>query len=105
MLFGGDLTQFDGPLSWPDNPVLLEPGATHTVVLLFPFPEDVHDELDLEGLNLRWTMETDGLADQYSLAFRRRPQPRRTIHYGIGIGWGSSHHHHGWSGGGKHLSH
>ena len=92
-LVGGDLESFPPPIE-PRTAVMIEPGATRTVRLLVPFPEE---RVDLSGLNLQWALEVGDRRETQSVSFRRRERDygydgypggagRPRIGVGVGVG-------------------
>ena len=72
-LFSADFTQFPAPITRPAGPVEIPPGQTGTIEVFFPFPGDRYPaDLDLGGLNVRWTLSIGGQPVTRSTTFNRR---------------------------------
>ncbi len=88
-LFSADFTQFPAPITRPAEPLDIPPGQTGTIEVLFPFPGGRYPgDLDLGGLNLRWTLSIEGQPVTRSTTFNRR-----RVHYPR-FGWGIGYHRH-----------
>ena len=88
-LFSADFTQFPAPITRPADPLEIPPGQTGTIEVFFPFPGGRYPgDLDLGGLNLRWTLSIDDQPVTRSTTFNRRRvlYPR--------FGWGIGYHRH-----------
>ncbi|MHC5023080.1 MAG: hypothetical protein ACYTGG_04105 [Planctomycetota bacterium] len=71
-LTAANLEQFPPPRLEPAVDVTVSPGASETIRARFPFPEDSYPgSFDLSGLNLRWSVESDGRVLHGSSTFRR----------------------------------
>ncbi|MHC4081697.1 MAG: hypothetical protein ACYS15_11630 [Planctomycetota bacterium] len=89
VLFSAGLERFPDPIVQPEGPVTVAPAGTAVVKAFFPFPDDRGaSDLDLSGLNLRWTIEVDGYAATSSASFLALPTAYYDrYHYRIGVGY------------------
>jgi hypothetical protein len=89
VLFSAGLERFPDPIVQPEGPFTVAPAGTAVVKAFFPFPEGRgHDEFDLSGLNLRWTIEVDGHAVTSSAGFLALPSAYYDrYHHRIGVGY------------------
>ena len=88
-LFSAGLEQFPDAIARPHDPVELSPGGTAVVEAFFPLPDGRYpSDLDLSGLNLRWTLEVDGEPVTSSASFIRLPTPYYDRYdFRIGVGY------------------
>ncbi|MHC4274733.1 MAG: hypothetical protein ACYSUR_13840 [Planctomycetota bacterium] len=88
-LFSAGLERFADPIVRPEAPIALEPAGSAVVEAFFPFPEGrTLGELDLSGLNLRWSLEVGGQAVTSSASFVQLPNAYYDrYHYRIGVGY------------------
>jgi hypothetical protein len=88
-LFSAGLERFPDPIARPEGPVDVAPSDNAVIEAFFPFPEGRGaGDFDLNGLNLRWTLEVGGHPVTGSASFLRLP----TVYYGhyhyrVGIGY------------------
>jgi len=72
-LLAADLTPFGQPTTRPAEQVTLEPGQTATVRAFFPVPRDAYrDDVNMQGLNLKWQMQVGQKTVQPSFTFNRK---------------------------------
>lgn len=95
-LLTADLTAFGKPTVTPEPAVLSEPDAVATYDVAFPKPAGKKlDELDVAGLNLKLTIDFDGLPVTSGATFQldewRTWDDSPRVHMGFGLGW---YHHH-----------
>ncbi len=84
-LFSVDFTQFPAPITQPAEPVEIPPGQAGTIEVFFPFPgERYPGDLDLGGLNVRWTLLIGGRPVTSSATFSRQRYSYRRFDWGIG---------------------
>ena len=95
VLLSADLTTFPAPIVDPPGRVELAPDGTASLTAYFPLPEGgERDDLDLGGLNLRWTVQVDGRLVSPSVSFTRLDPVARYPYQsrvGLGIGYTFSH--------------
>jgi len=73
-LVSADVRPLDPPLTAALSPVVVAPHSTRSIDLRFPFPKSSeYDPQDLSGLNLRWTLERNGVALDHETSFKRVP--------------------------------
>ncbi len=73
-LVSAGLERFPDPIVQPMRGVTLAPGESAQVDAWFPFRADERPtEMDLSGLNLRWTIVIEGQRVTSSASFQRRP--------------------------------
>ena len=70
-LLTADLKAFGPPRAEPSPDPLIPPGEQSTVSLFFPVPAET-DELNIDSLNLRWTLEVSGFEISNSANFERK---------------------------------
>ena len=89
VLFSGDLERFPDPILYPAEPLALAPDQHGIVEAYFPFPDGRKaTEVDLSGLNVRWTVSVDGHPVTSSASFQRRPDAYYDRHrHRIGVGY------------------
>ncbi len=86
-LFAGDVQRFPDPDLTDQGKILIDPGQTARVTLLFPVPQTEHQTpIDLNGLNLRWAIEHNGQPYYQNATFDRR-SPQRYRHDGYYPGY------------------
>ena len=74
VLFSAGLERFADPIAIPAEPMNLAPGGSGMIDACFPFPETgTPDDMNLSGLNIRWTLVIDGEAVTSSATFLRLP--------------------------------
>ena len=88
-LFAADTQRFADPIVRPSRPMDIAPQESVTVEAFFPFPDGEYPGgFDLDGLNVRWTVEIDGKPLTRSATFTRLPfryhYPYHRYHFGIG---------------------
>lgn len=94
-LTSGGLERFPRPVIDPPGRIEIRPGSDAQITALFPYPTDERGDprrLDLNGMNLRWTLERNGERIAQSATFDRREdttRPNRSPNFGIGIGVGT----------------
>lgn len=77
-LFAADLREFPPPSAEPDGTIELEPGESVVITVRFPFPGgEIPGRFDLDGLNVRWSIQIDGVDRAQSATFNRL----REMHY------------------------
>ncbi len=89
VLFSAGLERFAEAIVVPAGPIDLAPGGSGIIDASFPYPEaGTPDEMDLSGLNLRWTLVIDGESVTSSATFGRLPRGYYDRHpYRIGVGF------------------
>ncbi len=88
-LFSGGLDRFPDPIVRPAEPLDLAPNEIAVVEAYFPFPDDRKpSDLDLGGLNVRFTVQIDGHPVTRSASFTIRPVYYERYHYGVGMRYG-----------------
>ena len=91
-LVTADLEGFERPEIAGEEPSTIPPDGSRTIDLVFPLPKGKKPgELNLRGLNLRWTLSFEGRDVTTSATFQRdvpvrvyEPEPR--VHIGVGVG-------------------
>ena len=74
VLFSAGLERFAEPIARPAEPIDLAPGGSGMIDASFPFPETgTPEDMDLSGLNVRWTLVIDGESVTSSATFLRLP--------------------------------
>ncbi len=74
VLFSGDLSRFPDPILRPATLLTVAPSESAIVEAYFPFPDGRRaSDVDLSGLNLRWTVSIDGHPVTSSASVQRRP--------------------------------
>lgn len=88
-LYSAGLEPFPDPIVRPGGPIELPPDGVAVVEAYFPLAGDGHPSAhDLNGLNVRWTLDIDGEPVTSSASFTRRPVPYyERYHYHIGVGY------------------
>jgi hypothetical protein len=88
-LFSAGLERFADPIVRPGTAVALEPADSAVVEAYFPFPEGrAPGDLDLSGLNLRWSLQVGGQPVTSSASFVRLPDAYYDrYHYRVGVGY------------------
>jgi len=90
-LFSANLKQFPDAALEPAGPIQVAPDQTADTLARFPFPDA--NDLDLDGLNLRWTASVGDEQVTHSATFARRDgQYEREPRFHIGVGTGIYHH-------------
>ena len=91
-LLTADLKTFGPPAAMPPGPAEIAPGASGQHDIAFPLPEGRKPkDLDLSGLNFRFTVAFDGKKVTTGMTFARvdwryyEPYPR--VQVGVGVGW------------------
>ena len=89
VLFSAGLERFAEPIVIPAEPIELAPGGSGMIDASFPFPEaGTPNDMDLSGLNVRWTLVIDGESVTSSATFERLPRGYYDRHpYRIGVGF------------------
>ncbi len=89
VLFSAGLERFADAIVRPAGPMELAPGESGTIDASFPFPEaGTPEDMDLSGLNVRWTLVIDGESVTSSATFGRLPRGYYDRHpHRIGIGY------------------
>jgi hypothetical protein len=89
VLFSAGLERFSNPIVRPEAPITIEPAGSAVVEAFFPFPEGrTLGELDLSGLNLRWSLQVGGQPVTSSASFVRLPNAYYDrYHYRVGVGY------------------
>jgi hypothetical protein len=88
-LISADLDRFPDPIVRPAGSIAVAPGGSAVVEAYFPFPDGRGpDDLDLSGLNVRWTVAVDGLDVTSSAGFVVLPTVYFSrYHHRIGVGY------------------
>ncbi len=88
-LFSAGLERFPDPIVRPEGSITVAPAGSAVVEAFFPFPDGRDpDDLDLSGLNLRWTLEVGGHAVTSSASFVCLPAAYYgRYHYRVGVGY------------------
>lgn len=74
VLFSAGLERFADPIVLPAEPIDLAPGGSAMIDANFPFPDSgTPQDMDLSGLNVRWTLVIDGESVSSSATFQRLP--------------------------------
>lgn len=89
VLFSAGLERFADAIVRPAGPIDLAPGDSGMIDASFPYPEAATpEEMDLSGLNVRWTLVIDGESVTSSATFLRLPSGYYDRHpYRIGVGY------------------
>lgn len=89
VLLSAGLERFAEPITLPEEPIDLAPGGSGMIDARFPFPEArTPDDMDLSGLNVRWTLVIDGESVTSSATFVRLPRGYYDRHPDrIGVGF------------------
>jgi hypothetical protein len=88
-LFSAGLERFPDPIVRPEGSIAVAPAGSAVIEAFFPFPDGRDpDDLDLSGLNLRWTLEVGGHAVTSSASFVCLPTAYYgRYHYRVGVGY------------------
>ena len=94
VLFSAGLDRFPDPIRHPADPVDLGPGDSAVVDASFPFPDGrTPSDMDLSGLNVRWTLVIDGQPVTSSTGFSRQPTGYYDRHrHRVGVGYQGYHY-------------